>query len=85
MELGPTKIMKQKIYEKICFLRCGVLDEVVEQKGALPPSKSSIGCTKSVQKKICVYCYYFILLNFKLQYDQPFPFWASSMHSVACS
>ena len=43
MELGPKKNEKK--------LRCGVLDEVVEQKGALPPSKSSIGSKKSAQKK----------------------------------
>jgi len=38
-------------YENICFLRCEVWDEVVEQKGALPPSKSSIGSKKSAPKK----------------------------------
>ena len=33
------------------FLRCKVWDEVVEQKGSLPPSKSSIGSKKSPPKK----------------------------------
>ena len=52
MELGPNKNMKKNIFEKYVFLRCGVWDEVVEQKGALPPSKSSIGSKKSAQKNL---------------------------------
>ena len=34
--------------------RCGVWDEVVEQKGTLPPSKGSIG-SKTQQKKMFVF------------------------------
>ena len=65
------------------FLRCEVWDEVVEQKGALPPSKSSIGSKQSAPKKTFYYYYYFV--HFKLKYDQYFPFRATSMHFVACS
>jgi hypothetical protein len=48
---------RKKKYEKICFsmkknMRCGVWDEVVEQKGTLPPSKSSIGSKESAKKRI---------------------------------
>ena len=55
MELGPKKICFFSMfffYENILFLRCEVWDEVVEQKGALPPSKSSIGSKKSAQKNM---------------------------------
>ena len=38
-------------YEHIFFLRCEVWDKDVEQKGALPPSKSSIWSKKSAPKK----------------------------------
>ena len=43
---------KYFFYEKIFFLRCEVWDKVVAQKGALPPSKSSIGSKKSAKNKI---------------------------------
>jgi len=49
MELGPKKIWKKSRKKN---LRCEVWDEVVEQKGALPPSKSSIGSKKSAQKNM---------------------------------
>ena len=39
-------------YEHIFFLRCEVWDKDVEQKGALPPSKSSIWSKKSAQKNM---------------------------------
>ena len=48
MELGPKKYEKKTMF---FFLRCEVWDEVVEQKGALPPSKSSIGSKQSAPKK----------------------------------
>ena len=67
-------------YENRFFLRCEVWDEVVEQKGALPPSKSSIGSKKSAPKKnmktpflivfyfflffVIVYC--FLIIFFKI-------------------
>ena len=50
-------------------LRCEVWDKVVAQKGALPPSKSSIGSKKSAKKKyenifiiIIFYFFYFLYL-----------------------
>jgi hypothetical protein len=57
MELGPIFSMKNYFFlwifffhENIFFLRCEVWDKVVAQKGALPPSKSSIGSKKSAKK-----------------------------------
>ena len=41
--------------KKILFLRCGVWDEVVEQKGTLPPSKGSIGSKNSAKKNVCFF------------------------------
>ena len=38
--------------KKYVFLRCEVWDKVVAQKGALPPSESSIGSKKSAKKKL---------------------------------
>ena len=38
--------------KKLC---CGVWDEGVEQKGTLPPSKSSIGSKKSAKKNMNEY------------------------------
>ena len=87
MELGPIFPMKKYFfYETIFFLRCEVRDKVVAQKGALPPSKSSIGSKKSAQKTYeQLFVFYFYIFYFKLKYDQYFPFWATSMHFVACS
>ena len=84
---APKKICKNIFfYENIFFPRCEVWDEVVEQKGALPPSKSSIGSKKSAQKTYeQLFVFYFYIFYFKLKYDQYFPFWATSMHFVACS
>ena len=84
MELGPMFSMKtyfflwktffsyeKQIYEKIFFLRCEVWDKVVAQKGALPPSKSSIGSKKSAKKKIwknIFYYFFFIFFYFFLYF-----------------
>ena len=43
--MGQKKNMKKN-------MRCGVWDEVVEQKGTLPPSQSSIGSKESAKKRI---------------------------------
>ena len=45
------------------FLRCEVWDEVVEQKGALPPSKSSIGSKQSAPKKRFIIIIILFILN----------------------
>jgi len=51
--------------EKLVFLCCGVWDEVVEQKGTLPPSKSSIGRKRSARKKNkFAFSYIFIFILF---------------------
>ena len=64
---------QKKKYEKICFsmkknMRCGVWDEVVEQKGTLPPSKSSIGSKESAKKRIwkhiCIYAFFILIFIF---------------------
>ena len=55
-----TKSMKKKMFFYEKNMRCGVWDEVVEQKGTLPPSKSSIGSKESAKKNenICVFLFF---------------------------
>jgi hypothetical protein len=71
MELGPIFSMKNYFFlwifffhENIFFLRCEVWDKVVAQKGALPPSKSSIGSKKSAKKKNDFFIFIFIFSIF---------------------
>ena len=62
-----TKSMKKKMFFYEKNMRCGVWDEVVEQKGTLPPSKSSIGSKESAKKmKTYVYLCFLIFSLFKL-------------------
>ena len=42
--------------KKILFLRCGVWDEVVEQKGTLPPSKK-------IMKNYVLYFFFSKIIN----------------------
>ena len=67
MELGPKKYEKKNY---VFFLRCEVWDEVVEQKGALPPSKSSIGSKKSAPQKIMFFIFYFICFIYFYRFYQ---------------